>query len=162
MTWVSDSHLMIKIICRWRLGELLVDLMPPDEEILGSSSNRWYRDAIRTSVKVDIGDGITIRLVTPSYFLATKLEAFLDRGKDDFLGSHDLEDVIAVIDSRAEIVEDIASTDNDVKDFISSLFREFLSDQYFLEALPGKLEGDAASQARLPIIVERLNAIGEL
>jgi predicted nucleotidyltransferase len=148
-----------KIICRWRLGELLVDLMPPDKEILGSSSNRWYRGAIRTSEKVDIGDGIKIRLVTPPYFIATKLEAFLDRGKNDFLASHDLEDVIAVIDSRAEIVDDIVSSDTDVKEYISSLIREFLSNRYFMEALPGKLQGDAASQARLPIIVERLNAI---
>lgn len=151
-----------KIICRWRLGELLVDLMPPEEGIIGSSSNRWYRDAIRTSKKVDIGDGIKIRLVTSPYFLATKLEAFLDRGKGDFLDSHDLEDVIAVIDSRAEIVGELASSDAEVKDFISSLIREFLSDKYFLEALPGKLEGDAASQARLPIIVERLKAIAGL
>ena len=136
--------------------------MPPDEGIIGSSSNRWYRDAIRTSKKVDIGDGIKIRLVTPPYFLATKLEAFLDRGKGDFLASHDLEDVIAVIASRAEIVGELASSDAEVKDFISSLVRGFLSDQYFMEALPGKLEGNAASQARLPVIVERLKTIAEL
>jgi len=151
-----------KIICRWRLGELLVDLMPPDEGIIGSSSNRWYRDAIRTSKKIDIGDGIKIRLVTPPYFLATKLEAFLDRGKGDFLASHDLEDVIAVIDSRAEIVGELASSDAEVKDFISSLVRGFLSDQYFMEALPGKLEGDSASQDRLPIVLERLKDIAGL
>ena len=151
-----------EIICRWRLGDLLVDLMPPDDGITGTDSNRWYRNAIRTSHKKDIGEGLSIRLVTPPYFVATKLEAFLDRGGGDYMASHDLEDVIAIVDAREELADEIASGDSEVREFISGLFTKFLSEAKFLESLPGKLRGDAASQARLPIIVNRLEKIATL
>jgi UDP-glucose 4-epimerase len=36
----------------------------------------------------------------PAYLLATKLEAFRSRGKDDLYGSRDFEDIIALIDGR--------------------------------------------------------------
>lgn len=150
------------VICRWRLGDLLIDLMPPDDGITGTDSNRWYRDAIRTSQEKDIGEELTIRLVTPPYFVATKLEAFLDRGEGDYMTSHDLEDVIAIVDAREELVDEIASVDNAVREFISDLFAKFLTEAKFLESLPGKLRGDAASQARLPIIINRLESITKL
>ncbi|GBE14543.1 hypothetical protein BMS3Abin14_00587 [bacterium BMS3Abin14] len=151
-----------EIVCRWRLGDLFVDLMPPEDGIAGTSTNRWYRDAIRNSQKKDIGDGVFIRLVTPPYFVATKLEAFLNRGKDDYMASHDLEDVIAIVDAREELPEEIATADHEVRKFISELFARFLEDPKFLESLPGKLRGDAANQARLPIIVMRMEKIARL
>jgi predicted nucleotidyltransferase len=51
--------------------------------------------------------GLSIRLVAPAYFIATKLEAFFGRGKGDYFGSHDLEDLIAVVDGRLTIVGEI-------------------------------------------------------
>ena len=41
-------------------------------------------------------------MVTAPYFMATKIEAFYGRGGDDFLGSHDMEDIITVIDGRPD------------------------------------------------------------
>ena len=38
-----------EVICRMRLGELIVDFMPDDERILGFS-NRWYAQGIETAV----------------------------------------------------------------------------------------------------------------
>jgi hypothetical protein len=151
-----------EVFCRWRLDDLLVDLIPPEEGIAGTGTNRWYLDAIRTSQEIDIGEGLSIRLVTPPYFVATKLEAFLDRGEEDYMASHDLEDVIAIVDAREELAEEITAADNEVRKFISELFAMFLGDSKFLESLPGKLRGDAASQARLPIIVSRMEKIAGL
>lgn len=45
-----------------------------------------------------LSGGIEIRLVSAPYFLGTKLEAFLGRGDGDFMGSHDLEDVVSLLD----------------------------------------------------------------
>ena len=79
-------------ICRWlvdsEVGTVKLDIMPTDEEILGFS-NRWYRDAIEQSMDVSLPSGITIKIVGPAYFLATKFEAFIGRGKGDYF-SHDL------------------------------------------------------------------------
>lgn len=35
-------------LCRWVKGELVLDLMPSDEKILGFA-NRWYADVVRTA-----------------------------------------------------------------------------------------------------------------
>ena len=76
-----------------------LDVMPVSEMVLGFS-NRWYESAMREAVAVQLEKGLEIRLVSPAHFVATKLEAFEDRGRGDYLESHDLEDVLSVVDGR--------------------------------------------------------------
>ena len=97
-------------ICRWENAEIVLDVMPTDERILGFS-NPWYEPAINTSVPVVLPSGQVINLVSPAYFLATKLTAFHGRGQGDFLMSHDIEDIVAVLDGRPEIIKDIQQAD---------------------------------------------------
>jgi predicted nucleotidyltransferase len=84
-------------LCRWQHGELVLDVMPLDASILGFS-NRWYADALRTAVEVELPSGLRLKAITAPYFLGTKIEAFRGRGHDDYFASHDLEDFITVID----------------------------------------------------------------
>jgi hypothetical protein len=93
-------------LCRWVQNETTLDVMPLDEKILGFS-NRWYRDAMKLSVEKELCKGLEIRMITAPFFVATKLAAFNSRGKGDFFGSRDLEDVIAVVDGRAELTEEV-------------------------------------------------------
>ncbi len=145
------------VICRWRHGELIIDVMPTDEQVLGFS-NRWYSPAIRAARKVQIR-GARIRLITPPYFVATKLAAFHGRGKGDVSGSHDLEDAIAVIDGLPEIVEEVQESELDVRGYIALEFQQLLQARAFRDALPGFLLPDSASQARLPLLLDRLRAL---
>ena len=94
-------------ICRWRLGELEVDLMPTESSILGFS-NRWYSLAVETALTLTLLSGITIRLISAPAFMATKFVAFGDRGKGDYLASHDLEDIVNLIDGRPELIDEAA------------------------------------------------------
>ena len=80
--------------------------MPTDETILGWG-NFWYKEAIQHSVDHKIAEDLIIKSVTAPYFLATKIEAFKSRGNNDFLGSHDFEDIITVIAGCVEIAEEI-------------------------------------------------------
>lgn len=98
------------VICRWRLKEILVDFMPTDERILGFS-NRWYADAFRNAHNFSIED-LTFKLIRAPYFLGCKLEAFYGRGRSDYMVSHDMEDFIAVIDGRLEIVKELRESLN--------------------------------------------------
>jgi predicted nucleotidyltransferase len=91
-------------LCRWLIDNIIVDVMPTDEATLGFS-NRWYREAFAHAVHTVV-EGVTIRVVTAPFFLATKLEAFRTRGREDFMASHDLEDIIALVDGRSELVEE--------------------------------------------------------
>jgi hypothetical protein len=101
-------------------------------------------------------------LVKPVYFVATKLEAFHGRGANDLTLSHDLEDIVALIDGRAEIVGEIANANADVRVYIVAEIRALMSDDDFREAIPGFLLPDAASQSRRALLEERLNAIAAL
>ena len=146
-------------ICRWLHDDLIVDLMPTDASILGFS-NIWYRPALEQAKKTRIGE-YELRIITAPYFLATKLAAFRGRGKNDLRMSRDLEDIVTVIDGRPELTEEIRSAPADLKNYLSDEFRGLLSNRDFLEALPGHLLPDTASQQRLGLLLERIHQIVE-
>jgi hypothetical protein len=87
------------------------------------------------------------------------LEAFSGRGKNDYLSSHDLEDLIAVADGRGELVEEIQAGPEGVRTYIASEIKKLLAIGSFADALPGYLLPDAASQARISTVLERLKQI---
>lgn len=145
-------------ICRWAVEGVTVDVMPIDPAILGFS-NPWYPIALQTAEPTWLPSGQPIRVVTAPAFLATKLTAFLDRGEDDFLSSPDLEDILVVIDGRAEIEHEILAADNSLREYLSEEIGKFLSTERFRGALAGHLPPDPASQARLPQLIDKLNRI---
>lgn len=148
-------------ICRWRQKKTILDVMPLDEKILGFS-NQWYKPAMDSAVAHELEPGLRIRVVTAVYFCATKLEAFAGRGKRDYQSSHDLEDLMAVVDGRPELAEEIRSGPEDVRAYIAAEIRKLLVIREFLDALPGYLLPDEASQARVSILLDRLKKIAAL
>jgi predicted nucleotidyltransferase len=145
---------------RWTIGGMKLDVLPTDEAVLGFSS-RWYSAAMRTAVTVSLRRGLDIRLVTPAYFIATKLDAFAERGKGDYLESHDLEDVLSVVDGRPEIVDDIAQAEPELRRYVGKIFADLVADEGFLNALPGLIvEGSPA--VRAPVVLERLRTIAAM
>jgi hypothetical protein len=99
----------------------------------------------------ELEEGLRIRVATPPYFIATKLEAFHGRGKGDYANSHDLEDLLTVIDGRDVVVGEIAEAVA-VRGYIAREFRALLETLALLDALPGYLLPDPGSQERLPIL----------
>jgi len=146
-------------ICRWRQKKTILDVMPLDEKILGFS-NRWYRPAMESAEERELETGLCIRVVNPAYFCATKLVAFASRGKGDYMASHDLEDLLSVIDGRRELVREIQSAPLDVRAYIASEVGTLLDTEAFVDALPGHLHPDAASQGRFGTILDRMRRIG--
>lgn len=141
-------------ICRWVSGDLVLDLMPTDPAILGFS-NRWYLPALKNAQRIRIGDH-DIQVITAPYFLATKLEAFHGRGKNDYQMSRDLEDIVTVIDGRPEVTKEVSVAEPSLRRYLSDEFRALLSKRDFLDALPGHLLPDPASQQRIGIVVARI------
>ena len=141
------------VICRWIHSEsgVLFDLMPVDSSVLGFS-NRWYAYAVETAQTVDLADGLTIRLVTAIAFIATKLEAFADRGKGDILASHDLEDILNIVDGREELAQELADAPAELRGAASTAFARLLKHPDFVNALPGLI----ADANRVDIVMQRL------
>lgn len=148
-------------ICRWRVGSVMVDVMPTLEKILGFS-NRWYPLALETALPVVLSSGRPIRLIAAPVFVATKLEAFYGRGKGDFLFSHDLGDLLAVIDGRDALLDECRATPPVLRGYLSEIFQGLLALPSFMDALPGHLPGDAASQERLPELEAKLREMAGL
>ncbi len=145
-----QPHAEGALICRWISGDLILDLMPTDSSILGFS-NRWYHPALENAQRTRMGE-YEIRLITAPYFLATKLEAFYGRGKNDF-SSHDLEDIVTVIDGRPELVDEVRLAPADLQKYLSDEFGALLSNRDFRDALPGHLSFDTTSQLRIGLVI---------
>jgi predicted nucleotidyltransferase len=148
-------------ICRWQNGQIKLDLMPLDERILGFS-NRWYKPAMDAATEIEIAPGLRVRVVTAPYFCATKLEAFRGRGKGDHLASHDLEDLITVIDGRQELLDELRAASDDVRSYIAGTIGHILKAPQFIDALPGYLLPDSASQARINQLMGRMTRMSKL
>ena len=148
-------------ICRWLGHGVILDVMPTEKKILGFG-NQWYQPALENAVQIELPSEISIRLVTAPYFLMTKFVAFEGRGNGDYLLSHDIEDIVALLDGRPTIVEDVCTANEVVKNAIKEQFSVLTKNERFLEAIPGHLPGDAASQARLPLIMERIDALARV
>lgn len=145
-------------VCRWVLQRTVLDVMPLDEKILGFS-NRWYRAAMSTAVTQRLAENLEIRMVTAPLFLATKFEAFKSRGEGDFAASHDMEDLISVVDGRPAVVEEVQAATLELRAYVRTEITALLSAPAFLDALPGYLLPDAMSQARIASVLRRLNAL---
>ncbi|MEZ4299013.1 MAG: nucleotidyl transferase AbiEii/AbiGii toxin family protein [Polyangiaceae bacterium] len=150
-------------ICRWILDSVTVDVMPTKGNVLGFS-NPWYPQALRTAMTIDLppdSDGaVAIRVISPPLFCATKLVAFESRGGGDLLHT-DLEDFVTLVDGRSELVREMDAEKPDLRKFVGekvrSLLRRGLDDE-----LASHLEGDSASQARLPYVRTALERIARI
>lgn len=146
-------------ICRWRIRDLAVDVMPAKSVPSLGETNRWYPGAVAHAEVHELLADLHVRVLTAPYFLGTKLEAFAGRGAGDFQASHDLEDIVAVVNGRPTIADDVASSPADLRVYLAQRFSELLATPAFIQALPGHLASSAEGQARLPIVLARLRTI---
>jgi len=146
--------------CRWIMDDIKVDIMPTRDPT-GQFANQWFPYAFQTAVRREF-ERVAFYTVTATCFLATKISAFRARGKNDYRSSHDLEDIITVVDGRNSLCDELASERSDVRYFVACGVGELLGESEFIEALPGHLPPDSASQQRLPMVLRRLRKMALL
>jgi predicted nucleotidyltransferase len=142
------------LTCRWHNGALTLDVLALTKEVLGFT-NIWYESALQHASTVTLPGGQTIRVITAPYFLATKMEAFRGRGRMDFQASHDLEDFVAVIEGRDTLLQEIAASPEDLRNYLAEAARALLAESRFLDVLPGFV----LDAERVPVIQERIKFI---
>lgn len=126
-------------ICRWGYSGIPVDIMPTGGEVLGFK-NRWYAGGMAHARTAVLPDGQTVEIFSAPFLLASKIEAFLDRGRGDFLGSRDMEDIVTVLDGCPNVKEEIEGAPDAVRDFLTRKLREFLQNGRFIDSLQGHIE----------------------
>jgi len=142
-------------MCRYRLRDIPIDIMPFQNSAIGPS-NRWYAMGMDSLQTLTVHDQ-QLRILSAPCFLATKFEAFHGRGSD-YRTSHDMEDIVYVLDNRTTIVDEIANASPEIREFlqesINSITRLGLLDEVLTAHIhPIMLE------ERLPIVHEKIRDI---
>ncbi|HKJ81851.1 MAG TPA: nucleotidyl transferase AbiEii/AbiGii toxin family protein [Ignavibacteriaceae bacterium] len=145
-----------KVECRFFLNEILVDVMSTTR-VGWAPANRWFEPAFSHIKEFNL-EGTIIKIFTLAYFLATKFEAFNDRGKKDPRTSHDLEDIIYVLNNNLDLVKDILTAPEDVKKYLKDQFQVLLNSPVLQEAMLANLSYETQSE-RQKIINSKLKEI---
>lgn len=130
---------------RWLLKDLVFDVMPA-RPISGYLTNSWYQEAIKHIVTRDIAHGYQVKMISPPYFIATKLEAFKNRGSLQEFDGTDLEDIVILLDGLSTIQNELADADPTVKRYLKEQFRQLLKKKAFKDFVQNSLSGPRAAQ----------------
>jgi len=82
---------------------------------------------------VDVDHQHSIRIFSLPYFIASKLDAFTDRGKNDGRTSSDFEDIVYVMEYSRTIWDRLKHAPQGVKKYLQNKFIELQANPYFFE-----------------------------
>lgn len=119
------------VICRYIYGSTIVDVVPTTADALGFA-NRWYPEGFNNAIQITLGD-VKVKILTAPYFIATKLEAFKDRGKNDGRTSQDFEDIIFVLENRRVIWDELNKTTGELRKYLQDTFGSLMNKNAFPE-----------------------------
>jgi len=148
------------INCRFIKNGFIFDFMPTDEATLGFT-NRWYQSAYDGAEDIEIASGDKIKLVRLPYFLATKFEAFEGRGDGDYWGSRDIEDILAVIQGRGSVEEEILQSESTVRRAILDGFQKLSDNAQYQNAIEGNFN-DPSVQLQVSTKINNILMRGRL
>lgn len=120
------------VICRYLYNGLVIDVMPVSDAVFGFN-NRWYKAGLQKAVEYKIDDQSTVKIFSAPYFLASKLEAFNNRGGNDGRTSSDFEDIVFIMDNRPSLWNETANADKEVRHYIINEFRKLDANPHFKE-----------------------------
>jgi predicted nucleotidyltransferase len=144
-----DYESGIQIRWRWHDAEqdetYIIDVMPADGgSILGSMANQWYKSGLQSVVRYLLPpDGPEINLLDAPHFIATKLTAMHDRATD-MRWSQDWEDIVYVLESRDELLPEIAAASGELRAFVAASFAELMADASINEWLEAVRDPDGS------------------
>ena len=142
-------------ICSYKYKDIPVDIMATEDGPLGPA-NRWYKIGFENLSTAKAKNQEIFILSAPCY-LATKFEAFNDRGTD-YRTSHDIEDIVYVLDNRIGIVEEIANDDTRIANFIKEQLQIITNKGMMQEVLMAHIHPLMLDE-RLPIVEEKITQI---
>ena len=159
--FISDMN--TGFVGRFIINGITVDIMPLAESVSGFP-NRWYKEAYHNAIPIKIDERTTVKIFTAPYFLATKLEAFKNRGKNksglyDGRLSTDFEDIVYLLVYRRKIWKEISELNGLIKEYLLEEFTQLLQNpnlEEWIDAHTG-YASPAAHYLIIPQIEELLN-----
>ena len=144
-----------RVPCRFRLGSIVVDVMAT-EPIGWAPANRWYAAGFPHAQALRLGD-CTIQLLPLPYYLATKFDAFHDRGIDDLWFSKDLQDIAYLLDFCTTLFDALRATEAPVQRYLLQSLKGIQRNENIQDAILGNLRYNEQS-ARMRAIMQDIDA----
>lgn len=144
------------VLCRFRYEDIKVDVMGT-EPMGWAPANRWFAPGFKHRVPIHLDD-MTIHILPLPYYMASKLEAFYDRGILDPRTSHDFEDIVYLFNYTSDLRVQIQTADDELKQYLIDRFADIIADPVKQEAILGCLYHENQS-VRFSKIIRLLNEI---
>lgn len=132
-----------------------IDILSTEDSPLGNT-NPWFKIGFESLGKITIENQI-VNILSAPCFLATKFEAFKNRGKD-YRTSHDIEDIIYILDNRIKIVEEIKICDLRIRSFLCQEFGKTIKLGILKDVLMAHIH-PLMIEERLPMVEEKIYQI---
>jgi predicted nucleotidyltransferase len=142
-------------ICSYKYKNIPVDIMATEDGPLGPA-NPWYKPGFEYLWTVKAKDQ-EIKILSAPYFLATKFQAFNNRGKD-YRTSHDIEDIIYVIDNRTSIVDEVRSSDQLIREFLKQEIQRIINKGLLSEVIMTHIH-PLMVEDRFSLVEDKINLI---
>jgi predicted nucleotidyltransferase len=124
------------VVCRYKIDGITVDIMPTNDPSIGFK-NSWYAEGFHNTLPIKIGKEQNISILTAPYFIATKFEAFLNRGKGDGRISHDFEDIVFVLENRTAVWAEMNSSTGKINAYLKQQFLNLSMHTHIYEWIDG-------------------------
>lgn len=121
-------------------------------------ANKWYKIGFQDLCTIEANDQ-KVQILAAPCFLATKFEAFKNRGTD-YRTSHDIEDIIYVLDNRTTIVLEIRNTLQEIKEFLISQIKLMIEIGILEEVVLTHIH-PIMIEERMPILMSKIEKIIE-
>lgn len=126
---------------RWTLADGTRFALAPAGCHIGASGQMWDRVAVETAQSLEVEPGLTVRHASAPGFLALKWAAFTDRGAGELFASHDIEDIIALVASRATIASEVLASPKEIRFFLKARFAWLAAQRDFADVLAESMNG---------------------
>jgi hypothetical protein len=120
-------------------------------------SNPWFAAGFDNAIPMTL-DEVTIKVLPLTYFLATKMEAFFDRGLKDPYASTDLEDIAYLFNYNTDIDHRLIKANKEVNTYLKKKLKEIIENKSIITAIRGSLYYEQADE-RMEVIVKRIQNI---
>lgn len=142
-------------ICSYKYKDIPVDIMSAEDGPLGPA-NTWYKVGFK-NLWTAKAKNQEIKILSAPCYLATKFEAFTNRGSD-YRTSHDMEDIIYILDNRINIVAEISESEDQIQQFLITQLMKIINNGLLDEVLMAHIH-PLMQEEHLPLVIEKINQI---
>lgn len=147
------------VICRYTIQGVVVDVMPTEPGIIGFS-NHWNPEGFQNAITYQLEKGSEIRIFSVPYFIASKWEAFKNRGKLDFRGSSDFEDIVYLLENADELKQKLTNAPANVKTYLKEEISKWIYRSEFEEGLYCHIERGSSTDKVFEITTILIDSLG--